>query len=135
MNAHVLCVAGTGDRANIAKSAAVAFQILGWDSQYVGDIEQDIDPFFDIDFQRYISRIWGNRLGMLVVCIFSSEEGPLKFLTSTARTMRGRLKGELRIVALAAPGIQPAAEESVDYAGRDLQSLLDWSERQYSTIA
>jgi methanogenic corrinoid protein MtbC1 len=135
MNAHVLCVAGTGDRANVAKSAAVAFQILGWNSQYVGDIEQDIDPFFDIDFQRYISRIWGNRRGMLVVCIFSSEEGPLKFLTSTARTMRGRLKGELRIVALASPNIQPAAEESVDYAGRDLQSVLDWSERQYSSIA
>ncbi|MGI0039680.1 MAG: helix-turn-helix transcriptional regulator, partial [Nitrososphaera sp.] len=81
MNAHVLCVAGTEDRAHVAKSAAVAFRILGWDSRYLGNVEQDIDPFFDIDFQRYLSRVWGNKRGLMVVCIFSSGEGPGKFLT------------------------------------------------------
>lgn len=63
MNAHVICVAGTDDMVHLAKSAAVAFQVLGWDSRYVGSIEQDMDPFFDIDFQRYLSRVWGTDAG------------------------------------------------------------------------
>lgn len=135
MNAHVICVAGTGDRTHMAKSAAVAFAIMGWESRYIGSVEDDIDPFFDIDFQRYVSRAWANKRGLLLVCIFSSGEGPLKFLTSTSRTMRGRLKGELKIIALAAPDIQQAAEETADYVAKDLQSMFDWAERQYASIA
>ena len=131
MNAHIMCVAGTEDRVHMAKSAAVAFQILGWDSRYIGNVEQDIDPFFDIDFQRYLSRVWGNKRGLMVVCIFASGEGPGKFLTSTARTMRGRLKGELRVAALASA----EADEGPDYVAKDLQSMVDWCERQYSSVS
>ena len=130
MNAHVMCVTGTEDKAHAAKSAAVAFQILGWDSRYLGNVEQDIDPFFDIDFQRYISKAWGSKRGLMVVCIFSSGEGPTKFLASTARTMRGRLKGELRVAALGAP----EAEESADYVAKDIRSMIDWCERQHASV-
>jgi methanogenic corrinoid protein MtbC1 len=135
MNAHVICVAGTDDMVHLAKSAAVAFQVLGWDSKYVGSIEQDMDPFFDIDFQRYLSRVWGNRHGLLLVCILSSGEGPLRLLASTTRSMKGRLKGELRLAVIATPGLQQAAEEGADLVVNDLPSVIDWAERQYVSIA
>lgn len=135
MNAHVICVAGTDDMVHLAKSAAVAFQVLGWDSKYVGSIEQDMDPFFDIDFQRYLSRVWGNRRGLLLVCVLSSGEGPLRLLASTTRSMKGRLKGELRLAVIATPGLQQAAEEGADLVVNDLPSVIDWAERQYVSIA
>lgn len=135
MNAHVICVAGTDDMVHLAKSAAVAFQVLGWDSKYVGSIEQDMDPFFDIDFQRYLSRVWGNRRGLLLVCVLSSGEGPLRLLASTTRSMKGRLKGELRLAVIATPGLQHAAEEGADLVVNDLSSVIDWAERQYVSIA
>ncbi len=135
MNAHVLCVAGSANRVQQAKSAAVAFQILGWDCRYIGDVEQDIDPFFDIDFQRYISRTWGNKHGMMLVCVFSSSESSLRFLTSTAKSMKGRLKGELRLAVMAPAELQTVAEEHADFFAKDLQSLIAWSERQYATVA
>lgn len=130
INASALCVAGSGDRVHVAKSAAVALAALGWDSAYIGDVEEEIDPFFDIDFQRYISRVWGNRRGLMLVCIFSSGEGSLRFLSSTAKAMKGRLKGELKIAVLAAPELQAAAEENSDHVAKDLPSLLEWAERQ-----
>jgi methanogenic corrinoid protein MtbC1 len=130
-NASVLVVAGSGDKVHIAKSAAVTFLALGWNSIYIGDVEKQIDPFFDIDFQRYISRVWGNRRGLMLVCIFSSGEGSLRFLSSTAKAMKGRLKGELRIAVLATPELQAAAEENSDHVAKDLLSLVEWAERQY----
>ena len=135
MNAHVICVAGTDDMVHLAKSAAVAFRVLGWDSKYVGSIEQDMDPFFDIDFQRYLSRVWGNRRGILLVCVLSSGEGPLRLLASTTRSMKGRLKGELRLAVIATPELQQAAEEGADLVVTDLPSVIDWAERQYVSIA
>ena len=133
-NASVFVVAGSDDRVHAAKAASVAFSALGWNSIYIGDVEEQIDPFFDIDFQRYVSRIWGNRRGLMLVCIFSSGEGTLKFLSTTAKAMKGRLKGELRVAVLAIPELQAAAEENSDYVAKDLPSLLNWADLQYSSI-
>jgi methanogenic corrinoid protein MtbC1 len=131
-NAHVLVVVGSYDKVHVAKSAAVSFSALGWNSLYIGDVEDQIDPFFDIDFQRYISRIWGSKHGLMLVCIFSSGEGSLRFLSSTAKAMKGRLKGELRIAVLATPEMQAAAEENSDHVAKDMLSLVEWAERQYN---
>jgi DNA-binding MarR family transcriptional regulator len=133
-NANALFVAGSEDRVLTAKCAAVAFQIMGWNATYIGNVEEDIDPFFDIDFQRYVSRIWSNKRGLMMICIFSSGEGSLKFLSSASRSLKGRLKGELRIAISATPELQQAAEESYDYSAKDLLSLVEWAEREYNNI-
>jgi methanogenic corrinoid protein MtbC1 len=131
-NAHVICVASSQNRIHLAKSAAVAFLARGWDSSYIGDIEEQIDPFFDIDFQRYVSRLWDNKRGLMVVCIFSSGEGSLRFLLSTSKAMKGRLKGQLRITAITTQELQPMAEDGADYVAKDLLSLIEWAEREYN---
>jgi hypothetical protein len=131
-NAHVICVAGSHNRIHVAKSAAVALLSRGWDSSYIGDIEEQIDPFFDIDFQRYVSHSWDNKRGLMLLCIFSSGEGSLRFLLSTSKALKGRLKGQLLIAANTTEELKPIAEEGADYVAKDLLSLVEWSEREYN---
>jgi methanogenic corrinoid protein MtbC1 len=131
-NAYALCVAGSGDRVHIAKGAAVALLARGWDSSFVGDVGEQIDPFFDIDFQRYLLRLWSNKHGLMLVCIFSSGEGSLRFLSSTAKEMKGKIKGDLRITAVTTQQLQPVAEESTDYVSKDLVALIEWAEREFN---
>jgi methanogenic corrinoid protein MtbC1 len=131
-NAHVICVAGSEDRSHMAKSAAVALLARGWDSSYIGDVGEQIDPFFDIDFQRYLLRLWSNKHGLMLVCIFSSGEGSLRFLSSTAKQMKGRVRGELRITIVTTPQLRPVAEESSDYVAEDLLALVEWAEREFN---
>ena len=131
-NANVIIVAGSDDKVHVAKSASVVFSALGWNSLYIGNVEEQIDPFFDIDFQRYISRVWGNKRGLMLVCIFSSGEGSLRFLSSTAKAMKGRLRGELRIAVLATAELKAAAEENSDHVAKDLLPLVQWAEREYN---
>ena len=132
-NAHVICVASSQDRIHLAKSASVAFLARGWESSYIGDIEEQIDPFFDIDFQRYVSRLWDTKRGLMILCIFSSGEGSLRFLLSSSKAMKGRLKGQLRITAITTQELQPMAEEGADYVANDLLSLIEWAEREYNS--
>ncbi len=131
-NAHVICVAGSEDRSHMAKSAAVALLARGWDSSYIGDVGEQIDPFFDIDFQRYLLRLWSNKHGLMLVCVFSSGEGSLRFLSSTAKQMKGRVRGELRITTVTTPQLQTVAEESSDYVAKDLLALVEWAEREFN---
>src|ERR671921_728054 len=131
-NAHAVCVAGSEDRVHIAKGTAVALLARGWDSSYIGDVGEQIDPFFDIDVQRYLSRLWANKHGLMLVCIFSSGEWSLRFLSSTAKEMKGRIRGELRIIAVTTQQLHSVAEESSDYVAKDLLALVEWSEREFN---
>lgn len=131
-HAQVVCVAGSEDRIQIAKSAAVALLARGWDSSYIGDVGDQIDPFFDIDFQRYLLRTWGSKHGLMLVCIFSSGEGSLRFLSSTAKQMKAKIKGELRVGALTTQELHPVAQESSDYVAKDLLTLVEWAEREFN---
>jgi B12 binding domain len=131
-HAQVVCVAGSDDRIHIAKSSAVALLARGWDSSYIGDVGDQIDPFFDIDFQRYLLRTWGSKHGLMLVCIFSSGEGSLRFLSSTAKQMKAKIKGELRVGAFTTQELHPVAQESSDYVAKDLLALVEWAEREFN---
>ena len=131
-NAHALCIAGSEDRVHIAKGAAVALLARGWNSSFIGNVGEQIDPFFDIDFQRYLLRLWSNKHGLMLVCIFSSGEGSLRFLSSTAKEMKGKVKGDLRITAVTTQQLQSIAEESSDYVARDLMALIEWAEQEFN---
>ena len=60
-NAYAIVVAGSEDQIYSAKIGATTLQILGWNSLYIGNVEQHIDPFFDIDLERYITKIWDGK--------------------------------------------------------------------------
>jgi predicted transcriptional regulator len=131
-NAHAIFVVGSEDRIYHAKIGTVALQILGWDSSYIGNVEKYIDPFFDIDFQRYIAKVWINKKGLMIICIYSSEESSLRFLSSATKSIKSKMKGEVNIVLSTIPELQDISEViEADYVATDLQSLVNWSEQEY----
>ncbi|MFL6483275.1 MAG: hypothetical protein ACJ70Z_00965, partial [Nitrososphaera sp.] len=95
-------------------------------------VGEQIDPFFDIDFQRYLLRLWTNKRGLMLVCIFSSGEGSLRFLTTTANGIKGKIKGELRVAVVTTQQLQSAAEENSDYVAKDPFALVEWAEREFN---
>jgi transcriptional regulator with XRE-family HTH domain len=131
-NAHAIGVVGSEDQIYNAKIGVVTLKILGWNSLYVGNVEQHIDPFFDIDFQRYITKVWENKRGLMFICIYSTEESSLRFLSTAAKSMKSKLKGRVNIILIAAAKLKIVTERiEVDYIANDLQSLIDWSEQEY----
>ena len=132
---YSLFVAASEDRIYHAKIGALALQILGFRTSYLGNVEQHIDPFFDIDFQRYIMKLWDNKKGLLIICIYSSGEGSLRFLYAAARAMKAKLKAELRIVLFASPELRNIIDSlGSDYIANDLNSLIKWVEREYHRL-
>ncbi|MDW0265594.1 MAG: HTH domain-containing protein [Nitrososphaeraceae archaeon] len=131
-NAHVLSVASSEDKIFLAKAGALALRILGWNSSYLGNVERHIDPFFDMDFQRFLGKIWNEKKGLIVVCIFSSQESSLRFLSIAANTLKKKLKGELFVVLLTSHELTDKSEHiGADVAFTDLESLIDWCEKKF----
>jgi hypothetical protein len=133
-NAHALFVAGSEDRIVLAKSGALELKMLGWNSSYIGNVERLIDPFFDIDFQRYIIKSWNEKRGLMILCIFSSQESSLRFLSLAASSLKSKLKGELYTIIFTTSELAKRHEDiGADAAFNNIQSLVEWCEKKYST--
>jgi hypothetical protein len=130
-----MSVAGSEDATYNAKLGALAYQMLGGLSIYLGNVEGQLDPFFDIDFQRFILKSCSNKIGLMVVIICSSKESSLRFLTTAAVSIKDRLKGKLRIVTMTTPELESLSELiGVDFMAKDLQSLINWTEKESRNI-
>jgi hypothetical protein len=131
-NAHAMFVASSEDKVFLAKAGALSLRISGWDSYYIGSAEEHIDPFFDIDFQRYITKVWGEKKGLMILGIFSSQESSLRFMSLAANALKTKLKGQLSIALLTSREHSYMREYiGADMAFSELQSLVDWCEKEY----
>jgi hypothetical protein len=120
-------VAASEDYIFFAKIGALAFQILGFKVLYLGNVEQHIDPFFDIDFQRYTLKLCGNKRGLLITCICSSGEGSLNFLYGVTRAIRAKTRMELKIVLFTPSSFNITVDKfGSDHVVNDLGSLIEW---------
>jgi HTH domain len=131
-NGHVLFVAGSEDIIFMAKIGDLALKTLGWNSSYLGNVERLIDPFFDIDFQRYIVRSWNEKRGLMILCIFSSQESSLRFLSLASSSLKSKLRGALYVALFSSSEVAKKQEDiGSDAAFNNLQTLIDWCEKKY----
>src|SRR5919202_2930758 len=132
INAHAISVAGSEDRVYHGKSGSIVLQILGWSSSYIGNVEQHLDPFFDIDFQRYIAKVWNAKNGLMLICIHSSDEASMRFLLSDTRSMNTKLKGRLEVILITSPELELVSQDiGADYVTTDIQSMVEWAEQEF----
>ena len=131
-NAYAIVVAGSEDQIYSAKIGATTLQILGWNSLYIGNVEQHIDPFFDIDIHRLIAKKLKNVKGLSAVMIFSFNANTLKFLSNTMKALRDKIENDIKIVIFTNNDLLQVSQDiEVDYNTADLTSLIDWAKEQY----
>ena len=132
LRAHSLCVAGSEDSIHFAKIASTLLHLSGWDSTFIGNVEQKIDPFFDIDIQRYIMKTYGNRKGLILILIFSFSENTLRFLCNALKSSKARFSGDIRLVLFTKDILcDMALTLGPDFVSSDFGSLIKWAEHEY----
>ncbi|HYZ51203.1 MAG TPA: HTH domain-containing protein [Nitrososphaeraceae archaeon] len=136
VNAQTIAVAGSEDRIYHGKCGAIALQILGWSSSYIGSVEQHLDPFFDIDFQRYIVKVWNKRNGLMLICIHSSAEVSLRFLLAAAKPIKEKFRGRVEVILITSPELELLLRDvGADFVTSDMQSMIKWAEQEFKKFA
>jgi hypothetical protein len=68
----------------------------------------------------------------MIIFIYSSEEGSLRFLSATIKSIKEKLKAEIKMILLSTPDLLSLSETTgADYVANDIQSLIEWTENQY----
>lgn len=132
LKASSIVVSGSEEANYFARIASVVLYLIGWNSLYLGNVENKIDPFFDIDIQRLVTRKLKSMNGLSVVMIFSFNVNTLKFLSNTIKVLRKKVENDLRIAIFTNIDLmQESQGMDVDYCTTDLKALLDWVKEEY----
>jgi len=136
LKAYSIVVSGSEEATSHARIASVILHLMGWHSLYLGNVENKIDPFFDIDIQRLITKKLKNMNGLSAVMIFSFNANTLKFLSNTIKALRKKTENDLRIAIFTNNDLlQVSREMDVDYSTTDLKSLIDWAKDEYRNMS
>ena len=81
-NMLLVIVAGDDDSLPICNIINIYAKKIKINSTVIGNIEKYIDPFFDIDFQRYINKLLNRNKEKICICIISYNEMSIKFLSA-----------------------------------------------------
>ena len=132
IKAYSIIVSGSEEATYQARIASVIFHLMGWHSLYLGNVENKIDPFFDIDIQRLIIKKLKNAGGLAAILIFSFNANTLRFLSNTIKALRSKVGVDLRIAICTNNDLlQVSQDMDVDYATTELTSLIDWTKEEY----
>ena len=83
-NMLLVIVAGDDDSLPICSIINIYAKKIKINSTVIGNVEKYIDPFFDIDFQRYINKLLNRNKEKICICIISYNEMSVKFLSAAA---------------------------------------------------
>jgi len=132
LKAYSIIVSGSEEATYQAKIASVILHLMGWNSLYLGNVENKIDPFFDIDIQRLITKKLKNVNGLSAIMIFSFNGNTLKFLSNTIKTLKKKIENDLRIAIYTNNDLLQVSQQlDVDYSTTELTSLIEWAKEEY----
>ncbi len=132
LKAYSIIVSGSEEATYQARIASVILHLMGWNSLYLGNVENKIDPFFDIDIQRLISKKLKNVNGLSTIMIFSFNANTLKFLSNTIKTLKKKIENDLRIAIYTNNDLLQVSQQlEVDYSTTELPSLIEWAKEEY----
>ena len=132
LKASLVVVSGSEEANYFARIASVVLYLLGWHSLYLGNVENKIDPFFDIDIQRLVTRKLKGMNGLSIIMIFSFNANTLKFLSNTIKVLRKKVENNLRIAIFTNNDLlQESQGMDVDYCTTDLKAITDWAKEEY----
>jgi hypothetical protein len=128
---NVVILATDYQNALLAQAASAVLRTGKWKAFLLGDMSLAIDVMFDIDLQRFFNKIWPKREGIMIVIIFSSKEGEIKFFSQAVDASKKKF-GKNLYLALSTK-IPKKTRINVDFMSGDVENLLQWCQTVYES--
>jgi Mn-dependent DtxR family transcriptional regulator len=106
-----------------SQAASAALASKGWQIWQVGNVSDSIGVLYDLDLQKFITKIWKQKQGAMVIAIFSATEEGAKFFSESANSIKPKFGKNLHIVVHSRVQKQGVKAE---FASEKLESVIQW---------
>jgi len=130
---NIIILATDYQNSLLARAASAAFQAEKWKAFLLGDMSSAIDVLFDIDLQRFLNRVWPKRDGVMIITIFSSTEGAIKFFCQAIDASKTKFGKNLHLAIFAR--VSKKTKITADFVSDNVETLLQWCQTVFESSA
>ena len=117
----------------LSEAASASFHTDGWQVYSLGDMSTAIDVLFDLDLQKFLTRIWKSRAGIMMIVVFSSTNDGLKFFAESVNSIEGKFRRNLHLILCGK--LEKANSLKADLITQDIETVLQWSQTTFESSA
>ena len=74
----------------LSDATSASFHADGWQVYSLGDMSSSIDVLFDLDLQKLLTKVWKQRMGIMVIVVFSSTIESMKFFAESINSIKAK---------------------------------------------
>jgi len=117
----------------LSEAASTSFHTEGWQVYSLGDMSGAIDVLFDLDLQKFLSKIWKPRVEEMTIVVFSSTEEGLKFFAESVNTIESKFRRNLHLALYGK--VEKNTKIKADLLTQDIETVLQWSKTTFESSA
>ncbi|TBR12382.1 MAG: ArsR family transcriptional regulator [Candidatus Nitrosotenuis sp.] len=122
---NVIVLSADRSGAPYAKAASCAFGSTGWQVWELGDMSDAIDVMYDLDLQKFLTRIWKQKQGIMIILVVSGTEEGIKFFSEAVNSVKPKF-GKNMHLAILSKIKKPGAK--AEFITDDFENAINWAE-------
>jgi len=115
----------------LSEAASASFHTAAWQVYSLGDMSTSIDVLFDLDLQKFLTKIWKTRMGIMIIVVFSSTEEGLKFFAEAVNSIEGKFRRNLHLALCGK--VEKNTKIKADLKTQDIETVLQWSQTTFES--
>ena len=126
---NVIVISADSKSTLFSDAISTSFHSDGWQVYSLGDMSSSIDVLFDLDLQKFLTKVWKRKMGIMIIVIFSATEEGLQFFAESVKSIRG--KSSKKHLYLVLCGKLEKIKIDADFIDEDLETVLQWSQATF----
>ncbi len=122
---NVVVMAADTQSLLLSEAASSVYHSDGWNVSHLGDMSSVINVLFDLDFQKLIGKIWKQKLGVLIVVVFSQTDEGLSFFADSINSIIDKSGKRMKLVLCGK--ISEKIKIDSDLLSEKLEDIVQWS--------
>ena len=128
---NVIVISADYQSTLLSEAISASFHTDGWKVYSLGDMSTAIDVLFDLDLQKFLTKIWKTRMGIMIIVVFSSTEEGLKFFAESVNTIESKFRRNLHLALCGK--LEKNTVLNADLITQDIETVLQWSQTTFES--
>ena len=128
---NVIMISADYQSTLFSDAASASFHADGWQVYSLGDMSSSIDVLFDLDLQKFLTKVWKSGMGIMIIVIFSSTDESMKFFVESINSIKAKSRRNLYLVVC--DDMKKNSETKADLIEEDIESILQWSQTTFES--
>lgn len=123
---NVIVISADSQSAPYSNAVSCSFGSLGWQVWPLGDMSDAIDVMYDLDLQKFLTRIWKQKQGMMIVLVISAADERIKFFSEAVNSVKPKFGKNIHLAICSRTGKKQSAK--AEFVSDDLENIIQWAE-------